>query len=479
MRKLALAVLLSLFAADARAGAPPKAAQPAANQLLYTTYFYTAAEAVVHGYEKDTNVRIVSLEHNATVWTGKIGPGETALVRTGQGVFGFLADKKASILVGTPSSCTAVGYFVKNRDGSFRSDQFYAQLPSSVSAQGAKVLMFAWDDVSYDISDVATKHSIHKGQLKAGRYFEMTAQELSGLSSHVLEFKADKPAIEVEVYYDEGFIVPSEDGRGAGRKFMTYLGDITNGENDLLLMAYNANAKATVEDLENGKTIWSGAVPKGGLIPITMINRHVKVTSDVEIAVMVAAYKHYKGIYAEHHFSMGAEGTGIDHDFLTNTSQELWIFSYFKGADVEVTNAETGAPVWKGTLHAGQVKGLTPGFGYYRVRSSRGVSVMGGASACGGEYSPAAGMFAVDETLFKVMKQIQTERMQQAQQQHRSISDAELKAPLSRDEMKRAEKALAESPRAASGKGAPAAAAPAPTMTPAEVQQRMDTLMAH
>lgn len=471
MRKLALAILLSLFAADVRAGAPP--AKPAGNQLMYTTYFYTAAEAIVHGYEKDTNVRIVSLEHNATVWTGKVGPGETALVRTGQGVFGFLADKKASILVGTPSSCTAVGYFVKNRDGSFRSDQFYAQLPSSVSAAGAKVLLFAWDDLSYDISDVATKHSLHKGLLKAGRYFEMDSKELAGLSSHVLEFKADKPAIEVEVYYDEGFVVPSQDGRGSGKAFMTYLGDITNGENDLLLMAYNSNAKATVDDLVTGKTIWSGAVPKGGLIPITMINRHVKVTSDVEISVAVAAYKHYKGIYAEHHFSMGAEGTGIDHDFLTNTSQELWIFSYFKGADVEVINEETGARVWKGTLNAGQVQGLTPGFGYYRVRSSRGVSVMGGASACGGEYSPAAGMFAVDEALFRVMKQIQTERMQQAQAQHRTLSDQELKAPLSADEMRRAEKALATSPSSAKG----AAAAPAPALSPAEVQQRIDDMV--
>jgi hypothetical protein len=472
MRNYLAAVVLA-FAATAHAGAPAPKVPMNSNQMMYTTYFYTAAEAVVHGYEKDTNVRIVSLEHNATVWTGRIGPGETALVRTGQGVFGFLADKKASILVGTPSSCTAVGYFVKNRDGSFRSDQFYAQLPSSVSAPGAKVLMFAWDDVSYDISDVGTKHSIHKGQLKAGRYFEMNNQELQGLSSHVLEFKADKPAIEVEVYYDEGFIVPSEDGRGAGKKFLTYTGDITNGANDVLLMAYNANAKAKVEDMDTGEVFFAGAVPKGGLVPLTITNKHVKVTSDVEISVMVAAFKHYTGIYAEHHFSMGAEGTGIDHDFLTNTSQELWIFSYYQGSDVEVTNAQTGALVWKGKLDAGQVRGLTPGFGYYRVRSSRGVSVMGGASACGGEYSPAAGMFAVDEALFKVMKQIQTERMQQAASQHRSLSDQELKAPLSADEMKRAQKELAAPRKSKTGESAPAAA---PSITPAEVQQRIDSM---
>lgn len=472
MRTAILAVLLAL---TATASAGVLSPQPAAQKPLYTTYFYTAAEAVVHGYEKDTSVRIVSLEHNATVWTGKVGLGETALVHTGQGVFGFLADKKASILVGTPSSCTAVGYFVKNREGSFRSDQFYAQLPSSISASGAKVLLFAWEDVHYDIRDVAAHRSLHSGQLKAGRYFQLDSPELTQLSSHVLEFKADKPAIAVEVYYDEGFIVPSEDGRGSGRRFLTYVGDITNGVNDLLLMSYKAGVSAQVEDLDQGGTIWSGQVPQGGVVPITLRNRHVKVTSDGELAVSVAAYKHYKQMYAEHHFSMGADGTGIEHDFLTHTSQELWIFSYFAGAEVRVENAETGAAIWKGILNAGQVKGLMPGFGLYRVRASHGVSVMGGASACGGEYSPAAGLFVVDETLFKVMKEIQTERQQAAKAANRVLTDDELKAPLSATEMKRAQKALQERP---STLGVPAAA-PAAAMSPSEVQQRIDTLNLH
>src|SRR5688572_554839 len=124
-------MLLPTIAAALIAALPGKG-----DQLLYTTYFYTAAEAIVHGYEPDTHVRIVSLADKGTVYSGVVGPGEVKLIPTGAGVFGFLTDKKASILVGTPSSCTAVGYFVKNQNGAFKSDQFYAQLPSSVSAQG-------------------------------------------------------------------------------------------------------------------------------------------------------------------------------------------------------------------------------------------------------------------------------------------------------------------------------------------------------
>src|SRR4051794_33851286 len=36
-------------------------------ELTYTTYFYTAAEAIIHGFENDTKVRIISMEKKGTV----------------------------------------------------------------------------------------------------------------------------------------------------------------------------------------------------------------------------------------------------------------------------------------------------------------------------------------------------------------------------------------------------------------------------
>ena len=38
---------------------------PAGDRLMYTTYFYTANEAVIHGYQMGTGVRIVSLADRA------------------------------------------------------------------------------------------------------------------------------------------------------------------------------------------------------------------------------------------------------------------------------------------------------------------------------------------------------------------------------------------------------------------------------
>ena len=414
---------------------------PAGKRLMYTTYFYTANEAVVHGYEAKTRVRIISLERKGTVWSGVVGPGETKLVQTGAGVFAFLADKKASILVGTPSRCAVVGYWARDRNGSFRSDHFYSRLPSSGGAK-EKVLVWAWEDTEVQIIDRTNKRRLFAGKLKAGGYHEIGSGQVTALNSSVLEVKADKRAVSLQVYYDEGFFVPSSDGRAAGKVFQTYLGGITNGVNDLSLFAYDAAAKIRVLDLKSDKTIWSGKLAPGKLHTITLKDRYVRVVSDVEISVAVAPYKHYQGSYAEHHYAAGQEGTGIENHFLLTTPSELWIFSYYDKNPIVVTNAKTGKVVWKGTLGAGQATGVHPGHGYYRVRSVKGISVMGGAMACGAEFSPAGSLFSVDEALLKVVQQIRVQRQVQAAAQGRVATQGELDAPLSDDEVQQATSAV-------------------------------------
>jgi len=128
---------------------------------MYTTYFYTASEAVIHGYEDKTKVRIVSLadpltkRKAGTIWEGTIGIGESKTVSTGAGVFGLLSDKKAAILVGTPSSCEAVGYFLKDQEGRFRSDHFFTQMPRATYSPDVRMVVWAPD--AADVSIHATK----------------------------------------------------------------------------------------------------------------------------------------------------------------------------------------------------------------------------------------------------------------------------------------------------------------------------------
>ena len=59
---------------------------------------------------------------------------------------------------------------------------------------------------------------------------------------------------------------------------------------------------------------------------LNLSQKHVKIESNVEISVLVAPYEHYQGGYAEHHFGVGGEGTGIENEFLLTTPSELWIF---------------------------------------------------------------------------------------------------------------------------------------------------------
>ena len=406
--------------------------------LMYTTYFYTAGEAVIHGYEKDTKVRIVSLEQKATLWEGVVNPGETKLVSTGRGVFGFLSDKKAAILVGTPSSCTAVGYWVRDEEGSYLSDHFYTQLPSSVSASGARVIVWAWDDVEFSVTNYSKDSLVKSGNLKALEYFEIDNNQLSGMNSNVLEIKADKAKVAVQVYYDEGFFVPSDDGRAAGRRFRTYVGDITEGVNDLNLISYNVTAKAKVTDIVTGEELWSGSIEPGEIRTLTLSKKYVEITSDKEISAVVAPFEHYKQGYAEHHYGVGVEGTGIENDFLLPTPNEIWLFSYFDNNNVRILDGKTGKEIWSGNLMAGHVQGVEPGYGYYRIKSDKGISVMGGDQACGAEYSPAGGLFRVDEELLKVATQILEERKAKAKMEGKVLSEQELNAPLNGPERKKA-----------------------------------------
>ena len=123
---------------------------------------------------------------------------------------------------------------------------------------------------------------------------------------------------------------------------------------------------------------------------------------------------------------------------MLTTPKELWIFSYYDKNPITVTDAKTGKQVWQGTLGAGQARGVHPGHGFYRVQSKKGVSVMGGALACGAEFTPAGGMFKVDEALLKVLKQIKQQRREQAHRQGRRITDDELNAPLAAPELQQA-----------------------------------------
>lgn len=450
----------------------------AGNRLMYTTYFYTANEAVIHGYENDTNVRIISMSRGGTIWKGKVKAGETKLIPTGKGAFSFVSDKKASILVGTPSRCAVVGYWVRDREGSFRVNRAFSQLPSMTHFNKEKVLVWAWEDTSVQITNTTTDKTLYKGKIKKGMFYEIPAATLKNMHNHVIDVRTTtgKKSVSVQVYYDEGFFVPGADGRLAGREMYTYVGDTTTGENDLQLFSYGSNAKVKVVDIKGEKVLFNGVVKADSVHTMTMKNTYVKITSDREISAAVAPYKHHKGAYQEHHFGAGQEGTGIENNFLITTPGELWVFSYFDKNPVQITNMTTGKVVYNGTLNKNKPLGLHPGHGFYRVKGSKGMSVMGGSGQCGAEFSPAGKLFQLDEELFKIVQNIKQQRINRAKAAGRTLSNAQLNAPLSsserssvKSEYKKRHKKRMES--------APAKAAPA--ASEAEVDDRLDSMVTY
>lgn len=433
----------------------------AQNKLLYTTYFYTAGEAIVHGYEKDTDVRIVSLAENRTIWEGKVGEGQSHNVPTGQGVFAFLADKKASILVGTPSSCTAVGYYVRDINGSFTAKRFLTELPSSVFGADNQLIVWAWQDTEVTISDLSADKEIKRAKIKAGERLVLNNTDLGALNSHMLDIRSSG-TVSVQVYYDQGFHVPSMDGRVSGKVFRTYVGVTTEGHNDLNLINYGRDTKVRVKNIDTGEIIWEGKLASEGVKNLRLKGVYVHIESDDEISALVAPYN-FQG-YAQHHFSGGHEGTGIESNFITTTSEQLWVFSYFDQNPVQILSMDDEV-LWSGNLNAGHAQGYHPGAGTYKIKSREGVSVMGGSAACGAEYSPAGGLFRIDEELFQVAAQIVQARKSAAQAEGREISEDELNAPLSSAELERA----AEEVEKNTGN----------KMSPAAVDSRMKSIQTH
>lgn len=429
--------------AEGKKDAAPATLDGITGELTYATYFYTPAEAIIHGFENDTKVRIISMERKGTVYEGKIDRMQTTLVKTGPGVYSFVANKKASILVGTPTSCAVVGYWLRDQEGNFRAKQLFTHTPSSRGHADCRIVVWAWEDVKLDIIDqTANKTIAEKVAIKAGKYHEMHGKGLEGIDSHVLSFDADKKAISVQVYYDEGFTVPANNGTGAGKLFYTYVGTITEGVNDLSIISYYGTANVRVEDVNDGKEIWKGEVGKKAIHTLTLKGRHVKVTSDVDVSVQVCPYEHYKSGYAEHHFGTGGEGTGIEPEFLITTPGELWIFAYYPGTDVRVVNQKTGEEVWSGRMGEGEARDVRPGHGFFRVTASKGVATMAGSSSCGCQFSSAANQFAVDEALFKVVQVIREQRIEAAAKNGEKLDADRLNAPLSEAELKQANTAV-------------------------------------
>ena len=153
--------------------------------------------------------------------------------------------------------------------------------------------------------------------------------------------------------------------------------------------------------------------------------------------------------YAEHHFGVGSEGGGIETDFILTTQGELWIFSYYPNNPITITDLNTKQVVYDGVAGQAQVLANHPGAGLFRVRSKKGISVMGGASTCGAEFSPASNMYEVDEALFDVVQQIRTQRIQKAKANGTILTPTQLAAPMSPAELKSAAKVM----RSRTGRG--------------------------
>src|SRR5207253_1296690 len=95
-----------------------------------------------------------------------------------------------------------------------------------------------------------TQNVLATKSLKAGQRLELDQKTLNEHANETIEIVSDKATVAVEVYYDEGFIVPSANGRGAGTDFYTFVGNLTGPTNDLDVVGLSQDASVVITDID-------------------------------------------------------------------------------------------------------------------------------------------------------------------------------------------------------------------------------------
>ena len=352
----------------------------------YVSTLYTNYDIILIGWTDGTKIIVQDAETNVILWDGTLDKGNYELISPGEGVYKVGSDEKISIIAGSPESCTVVGYYARNKDGLAAGTEFYTYIPPTALRGGEHLDVFAYQDgTTVTIENAQTGAVLLTKTLNKGEWATLT-----GNLGELLFISSDKK-VSVLTYFDEGYYVPTESGLFTGNEFFTFVGDITNGVNDINIVAYQDVTSASIKNAETGATIWSGSLDKGKIHSETLTNVYVHVESNKPVSVAVIPFKHYTAGYHEHHFVPDMNGGGVGTEFYVPSRDggQLWIFSYHDNNHIEVYK-ETGELYWEGDLDVGGWYDVAPEYGIYHVISDEPTSILSGYGYCGASFVPLA-----------------------------------------------------------------------------------------
>jgi hypothetical protein len=354
----------------------------------YVSHVFTVADVIFFSYVDGTMLAVYDSSGNL-IWDNGGNPldkGGHAYVSVPQGVYTACGSEKFAVLSGDPITRYVVGYYAMDQNGFGTSTELYTWVPQLYGH--CSFIVFAYEDntqVSVDDTDTAT--NIATFTLSKGQHWQIET-----LQSEWLHITANHP-VSALTCYDQGYLVPSANGRWSGTEFYTYVSDIQSWPEDLTVVSYIDGTSVTIKDSNAGSVVWSGELDEGQAHVESFpsgANRFFTITSSESVTVAVQPWVAITSDYHQGLYVGDSTGTRLGTDLIGSTLDGgyLYVLAYKDSTTVVVSNSRTGAFVKSYTLNDGDYVEANPGNGLWRIMSNYPVSAYSGFGQWNAEFAP-------------------------------------------------------------------------------------------
>jgi len=354
----------------------------------YVSHIFTVTDVIFFSYYDGTMVALYD-SYGSLIWDNNgvpLNKGGHAHITVNQGVYTACGSKKFSVLTGDPITRYVVGYYAMDQNGYGASTELYTWVPRLFSH--CSFIVFAYhDNTQVTIENTDTGTIIASFNLNKGEHWR-----IESLSQKWLHITADKP-VSALTCYDQGYFVPSSNGKWSGTEFYTYVSDIAGWPQDLTVMSYADGTSISIKDSDTGVNIWSGIINEGKAHVQSYpsgADKFFTITSDKPVTVSVQPWKSYTSSYHQGAYVADSTGTMLGTDLIGSTLNGgyLYVCAYRDSTNVVVYNSQTGSYINNYILDVGDYIQANPGNGLWRLISNYPISAYSGWGHWNADFAP-------------------------------------------------------------------------------------------
>lgn len=352
-------------------------------ESLYESQLFTVSDIVTFGYADNADVTTPTGDYN-------LDRGEARVDTVSRGVYQIAGNAPYANLWGDPVSSRVVGFFGMAGDGSAIDTEIHTYIPQSFDER-EQFTVFAYENqTSLTISGSETGEVFWEGTLDEGEY--ATLEDASLPHDTFVTVESTNP-VSAQTYFDQGFYVPSESDRWSGKHFYTYIDNVGDWTNDLIVNSFSDDTDVTIRNLETDEVIWDGTLDAAEAHNQAFTEgTYVEVETDKSVTVGVRPWQSWDatGRYNQGSSVPSKSGSKIGSDFMIPTlgPDYAYVFAYEDNTEVTVIDADTGSVSNTYTLDAGEYVNVDPGAGLWRVITNNGVSVQAGYGQASASFAP-------------------------------------------------------------------------------------------